>query len=327
MRASGFVWRGAFASGMLLPSPKGDRMDTTRCHEFVVLAQTCNYLQAADQLFISQSTLSKHIKSLERDLGVELFNRTTRHVQLTEHGRVFLPFARRIAAAAHDAGVALHDASDNERRVLQIGSIPVMVPYGITALLHGFEREHPNARLHIMEGEADQLKGMLRRRELDLAFIREWDGDESLDSGDEEFATTFYTEDRLAAVLPAGHPLAIRSSVRLSELANEEFLLLPKGTVMNALIMDACAVEGFVPEVRYRGARAENILDLVSRGMGVSLLMRTPASYLARADVSIVDLDQPITTAIKLYRLREREPSAEVRAFLEYLPLASRDAE
>lgn len=297
-------------------------MDTERCREFVVLAQTCNYLQAADQLFISQSTLSKHIKALERELDVELFNRTTRRVQLTDHGRTFLPFARKLASIAHDATVALENARDNERRVLDIGSIPVMVPYGITKVLHSFERQHPNTRLRITEGEADQLRDLLRDRTLDLAFIREWDGDVRNDGDDAEFETIAYAEDQLAAVLPAGHPLASRSAINLSELANEEFLLLPQGTVMNALITDACAVEGFTPEVRYRGTRAENIIDLVARGMGVSLLMRTPAAYLTRSAVSVVNLEQPIVTKIKLYRLRDREPSPEALEFVEYLPLS-----
>ena len=297
-------------------------MDTDRCREFVVLAQTCNYLQAAEQLFISQSSLSKHIKSLERELGVELFNRTTRRVQLTQQGRTFLPFARKLASIAHDTEVALSNVEDNERRVLEIGSIPVMVPYGITKLLHDYETGHRGVRLRIIEGEADQLKDLLRNRKLDAAFIREWDGDVGNDSDDDEFATVTYAEDQLAAVLPAGHPLASRTSIKLSDLSNEDFLLLPEGTVMNALITDACAVEGFVPEVRYRGTRAENIIDLVSRGMGVSLLMRTPAAYLTRSAVAIVDLEQPISTFIKLYRLRDREPSVEAQEFFDYLPLA-----
>ena len=113
----------------------------------------------------------------------------------------------------------------------------------------------------------------------------------------------------------------MRPSVKLGELANEEFLLLPQGTVMDALIMDACAVEGFVPEVRYRGTRAENIIDLVGRGMGVSLLMRKPAAYLARSAVSVVDIENPIVTKIRVYRLRDRDPNKDVRDFLNSLPL------
>lgn len=297
-------------------------MDTERCREFVVLAQTCNYLQAADQLFISQSSLSKHIKALERDLGVELFSRTTRRVSLTEQGRVFLPFARKLASTSHDAMVALADDRDNERRILDIGSIPVMVPYGITQVLHDFESQHRNVRLHIIEGEADQLRDGLRRRTLDLAFIREWAGTPKNPDEDAEFVSMDYAEDRLSAVLPSGHPLAQRASIRLADLATEEFLLLPKGTVMDALITDACASEGFVPEVRYRGTRAENIIDLVARGMGVSLLMRTPAVYLTRSGVSVVNLENPIVTKIKLCRLRDREPSVQAHEFLDFLPLS-----
>lgn len=124
---------------------------------------------------------------------------------------MFLPFARRIAADAHDAVVALADADDNERRILDIGSIPVMVPYGITELLHGFEGRHRNTRLHITEGEVDILRQMLRKRQIDLAFIRERDGDAVLAGDDADFATTLIAEDRLAAVLPVGHPLAKRS--------------------------------------------------------------------------------------------------------------------
>lgn len=299
-------------------------MDTERCREFVVLAKTCNYLQAADQLFISQSTLSKHIKALERELGVELFSRTTRRVQLTDHGRTFLPFARKLASTAHDAEVALANASDNEQRMLDIGSIPVMVPYGITEVLHRFQRQHRNTRLRIVEGEADRLLDLLRNRTLDLAFIREWTGNVGSDDLHNEFDAIDYAEDQLAAVLPSGHPLATRQSIHLAELANDEFLLLPQGTVMNALITDACAAEGFVPEVRYRGTRAENIIDLVARGMGVSLLMRTPAAYLTRSAVSVVNLEQPITTKIRLFRLRDRELSPEARAFVDFLSLAER---
>lgn len=298
-------------------------MDTDRCREFVVLAQTCNYLQAAELLFISQSSLSKHIKSLERELGVELFDRSTRRVQLTSQGRVFLPFARRLAETSRDATVALADMHDNTQHVLDIGSIPVMVPYGITAVLHRFENTYPNIRIRITEGEADQLRELLRKKKLDLAFIREWDGDVDHDDTDEEFETIIFAEDELVAILPSAHPLANRPLIRLSELATESFLLLPEGTVMSALVTDACAVEGFVPDVRYRGSRAENIIDLVERGMGVSLLMQKPAAYLSHKAVAVVNLEHPIVTKVKLCRLRDREPSAEAQLFLDGLSMGA----
>lgn len=298
-------------------------MDTERCREFVVLAQTKNFLEASEQLFISQSSLSKHVKSLEKELGVTLLNRSTRRVELSSAGQVFLPYAKRIARTSYELRTALYDAQQNEASVLDIGAIPVMVPYGITDILSRYESDNVSERIRLYEGDADELKDMLRHGKLELAFIREWDGDASKDTGDEEFSTVSYTDDHLVAVLPSEHPLAGRDHLKLSELANEDFLLLPKGSVMYALILDACAVEGFVPQVRYQGKRAENIIDLVARGMGVSLLMRKPVAYLAGRDVSLVDVEPTISTEIKLYYRRGEELSDAARHFLDYVPLYS----
>ncbi len=296
-------------------------MDVERCKEFVVLAQTKNYMEAADQLFISQSSLSKHIKALEKELGVTLLDRSTRRVELSQAGRVFLPYAKRIARDGYELQAALYDHADNERSVLDIGSIPVMVPYDITKVLARFEHDNPSERLHIYEGDADALKDMLRHGKLELAFIREWDGDANKDTGDDEFGAVPFADDHLVAVLPCDHRLADQPCVRLGDLANEEFLLLPKGSVMHALILDACAVEGFVPRVRYQGTRAENIIDLVGRGMGVSLLMRKPAAFLATEEVSLVDVDPTIPTQVKVYYRRGQELSSAAKKFLNYVPL------
>lgn len=294
-------------------------MDVERCREFVVLAQTRNFLEASEQLFISQSSLSKHVKSLENELGVTLLNRSTRRVELSPEGRVFLPYAKRIACDGHELEVALHDFTENERSVLDIGSIPIMVPYGITEILSVFEQNNVSTRLQLVEGDADELRDMLRKGKLELAFIREWDGDAAKDTGDEEFSAVPYTDDHLVAVLPQDHPLALKDHIGLSDLTNEEFLLLPKGSVMHALIMDACAVEGFVPAIRYQGKRAENIIDLVGRHMGVSLLMKKPASYLATREVAFVEVEPTISTQIMVYSRRSEELSQPAKLFLEYV--------
>lgn len=295
-------------------------MDTERCREFVVLAQTRNFLEASNQLFIAQSSLSKHIKALEKELGVTLLNRSTRHVELSQEGKVFLPYARKIARLGYDARTALFNNSENEREILDVGSIPMMVPYGITQILARFEQDNVGEHLQIVEGETDDLKEMLRKGKLDLAFIREWDGDVSKDGDDAEFETVPFADDHLVAVLPTEHPLARNGRIRLGDLANEQFLLLPKNTLMYALIIDACGVEGFVPQVRYQGKRASNIIDLVARGMGVSLLMRKPVSAITRTDVSIVDITPTVSTQIKLYYRRDEELSPAAKKFLNYLP-------
>lgn len=294
-------------------------MDIERCREFVVLAQTRNFLEASEQLFISQSSLSKHIKSLEKELGVTLLNRSTRRVELSPEGRVFLPFAERIARINFELEAALFNQGENERSVVNIGSIPVMVPYGITDVLAHFEHENINARIQLFENEAAVLKEMLRKGSVELAFLRS--NEESAAADAEEFGTVLFTEDALCAVLPKNHACAGLDRINLGMLANDEFLLLPRGSLMDNLIMEACSEEGFVPDVRYRGSRAENIIDLVGKGMGVSLLMRKPAAYLATDDVRLVDVDPTITTQIKVYYRKNADLSPAAKRLLEFVPL------
>ena len=294
-------------------------MDTTKCNEFVVLSKTRNFLEASEQLNISQSSLSKHMQSLEKELGVTLLDRSTRKVSLSKSGLAFLPYAEKIARLDYEVRGALSEDTHHERKVLGIGSIPVMTPYGITKILADYERSNPGVRLRIYENDAQQLKSMMRKGDLELAFIREWDQSVESDDGDEEFDAFTYTEDKLVAVLPLTHPLASLDEIDLRMLADEDFLLLPSGSVMYSLILDVCSTAGFTPKVRYSGSRADNIIDLVSRGMGVSLLMKKPASYLDNQRVVLVDVDPTFLTYIKLYRLRGRRLTPEAQAFFDYV--------
>ena len=103
--------------------------------EFVVLAETCNYMEAADRLFVSQSALSRHIKALEEELHVQLFDRSTRKVSLSPFGSLFLPYARQIASTRYAYEAAISGALKAEHGNIRIGSIPVMSQYRITDLI------------------------------------------------------------------------------------------------------------------------------------------------------------------------------------------------
>ena len=100
--------------------------------EFAVLAETCSFSEAAEQLFISQSELSRHLRALETDLGAPLFDRTTRSVTLNSTGQLFLPYARQIASIRYEYTTAIGNAVSGEHGNIRIGSIPVMNSYGIT---------------------------------------------------------------------------------------------------------------------------------------------------------------------------------------------------
>ncbi len=289
-------------------------MDISRFGEFVILAQSRTFLDASELLFMSQSTLSKHIAGMERELGCTLIDRRQRNVTLTAHGTALLPYAQKIATLQHRYIAALQSDIDEPLERITVGSIPIMAPYGITDAVVDFQQANPSYSIELIEGEGDELKKMLLREEIDLAFIRD-------DSASEpEFKKVPFATDRLVAVLPPDHPLAMCGSISIDDLIDENFLMLPQGSFVSRLVLSLCGAAGFSPHVTFTGKRAENIISLVARGAGISLLMRKPSESLAENKVVLVDIEPSATSEVKLYLKRNRTQPKAVISFIGYLP-------
>lgn len=286
-------------------------MDVRHLKEFVVLAEVQNYLQASEALFISQSSLSKHVKALEAELGATVFDRSTRRVRLTEAGAVFLEYAKQVVALHYECTTRIRTLTATRRHALRIGTIPVMAPYGITASIAAFRRANADFSVTLTEGDAAALKQGLHRGECDLAFIRD-DG-----ADDPQFLTIPFATDSLAAVLPAGHRLGRRKTVRLAQLADDDFMLLPPGSLLHTMSLQACAEAGFEPRVVFTGQRAENIIDLAGQGMGVGLLMRKAARRLLTPQVHLVEVAPPVVTHVRIYHRADAVLSPTARHFID----------
>ena len=234
-------------------------MDISRFGEFAILAQSRTFLDAAELLFMSQSTLSKHIMAMERELGCNLIDRSQRHVTLTAQGEALLPYAQKIATLQHRYLAAIQIAADEPLERITVGSIPIMAPYGITDAVIDFQQANPSYSVELIEGEGSALKQMLLREDIDLAFIRDGGAIEP------EFKKIPFTTDRLVAVIPLDHPLAKRNAIEIDDLIDENFLMLPQGSFVSELTLSLCRKAGFSPRVTFTGKRAENIISLVAR--------------------------------------------------------------
>ncbi|MDQ0361993.1 LysR family transcriptional regulator [Breznakia pachnodae] len=286
-------------------------MEINYIKEFVILADVKNYLEASELLFISQSSLSKHIKSLERELGVSLFERTTRSVHLSEYGETFLEYAKKIVNLQYQYTTALINQSNSFQHTITIGSIPIMAPYNITDAIMEFKKENTNFAVNLVEDDSSQLKEQLRNGTCELAFIR--DNDER----EPEFSKLPYTTDNLAAILPKNHPYAKEKYLTLEQLQHEDFLLLQPGSVLYNLSVKICNDAGFEPNIVFTGQRAENIIDLIEKGMGISLLMKKTTSYLSNTNIQIVDIYPEVYTQIKIYYKKDAVLSTAAKHFID----------
>ena len=286
-------------------------MDIQNLQEFVVLAQTGNFLEAAELLFISQSTLSKHIKKIEIEFGVPLFNRTTRKVELSHYGEMAYPYAQQLVQTYQDCAQALQAHVEKEQNQLAIGSIPELAEYHITDTLIEFKREHHHVTVDIAQADTDALKEMLLQNKCELAFIRETEIPE------DPFIRLPYATDSLVAVVPMGHPLAGRGPAPLSSLAHEDLLFTDKQSMVYDLCRDSCLQSGFAPKIALTDHKPENLADFVQKGMGVALLMKRVALYLQNPEVAIIDLTPTASTYISLCYRKDVKLSPAARRFIQ----------
>ncbi len=286
-------------------------MEINYLREFVVLAQTCNFMDAAEILYSSQSALSKHIKSIETELGVPLFDRTTRKVQISKYGQLLLPYAKQIADLQDKYNAILQSSIETDREILTLGCIKALAQYNITDILVNFKRSQSSATINLLQGSTEDLKEMLRQKKCELAFIRQ------SNEVDDDLVKIPYATDTLVVVLPPAHPLARKHSIQLQMLANEDFLLLEKQSYQHKLIMRICRQGGFEPKVAFTDERIENLIELVIEGMGVAVLMKQLALYLASPKIAIVDIIPTVSTQICLCYLKDAELSSAARCFLE----------
>lgn len=297
--------------------------------EFTVLAETRNYWEAAERLYLNQSTLSKHIKSMENDLGVPLFDRTTRTVELTEFGAALLPYAKTIVQIQFEYSAMLLQKKNYQNNLVTIGSIPSMPQYGITGLLLDFQRAHPECTPKVIEEDSTILKKMLLHKKCELAFIREAKNmleDESYNESTIERLP--YLTDYLVAVLPKNHPLSGRSEISLRELQNEKMCFLKENTLLYDLCRFACQEASFIPNIIFDSHRRDSILDMVTNSDCIGLLTNQHVTYPLTSAISMnpsfcaVKIVPAITTRISLCYLKNARLSFAARQFVDYFQSA-----
>lgn len=288
-------------------------MELNYIRHFVVLAETGNYLEAADILFMAQSSLSRHIKSIEEDLGAPLFDRTTRKVVLNDFGKTFLPYAKKIVEIQDEYNRALGSCLSGMTSTLTVASIPAMINYNITDVLEGFQRENPEYRLNIVEADSAQIFQMIEEKKCECGFVRDSEG------SFHDLRQIEFTSDHLVAVLPVEHPLAEEDFLTLDMLKEEKFLFLNKGTSMYTTCYNACRKAGFEPDVGFTGLRGENLIDLAARGMGVALLTKKPIEHLVGNRVALIDVMPEVVTSISLVYPAKRKLSDALKKFITYV--------
>ena len=242
-------------------------MELRQIRAFVVVADEASFTRAATRLSVVQSSVSAAVRNLERQLGVDLFERTTHHVNLTQAGRLFLPEARRTLAAAQEARHVLEQLRDGLRGEVRLGVIqtPRQAVVQPALLIARFRAEHPGVTVSIQASGSVKHAEDLRRRRLDVAFVVL---SPEATAGLDLFVLT---SEKVQLLCRADHPLAERDRVELVELVDQPFIETPT-TWGNRLATDAAfARAGLTRRIAYEIGDAAGLASLVKHGLGIAI--------------------------------------------------------
>ncbi|WP_250279424.1 hydrogen peroxide-inducible genes activator [Frankia sp. Cppng1_Ct_nod] len=245
---------------MARPSPT-----VAQLRALVAVADSGHFGRAAAALHVSQPTLSSAVASLERTLGVQLVERTTRSVLITGVGEDVVRRARGVLGAIDDIGEAAIRAREPLSGDIRLGVIPTVAPYLLPRLLLSLRGTHPQIRLSLRESQTTSILAELRGGLLDLALI-------ALPADEPGVAELPLYDEDFVLVTPADHPLAGGVALPVVALAGQELLLLEDGHCFRAQALEVCREAGARERSALRAASLSTIVQMVAGGLGLTLL-------------------------------------------------------
>lgn len=288
-------------------------MEIEHLHEFHTIAKLGSYTLASEELFIVQSALSKHIKALENELGIQLFDRSSRQIQLTDAGKLLVPIAEEIYLKQQEFLNKIETLKTKAENTINVATIPVMVQYSITETISEFTNEYPGIIVNLFENEPTEIPRCLDAGLCDFAFMRDYD------QGKSGYETIPYYEDHLVAVLPRKHPLATKGEIDLYDLHNESFMFLDQATILFDICVNLCKQAGFTPKVTYSGRRPGNIIEMVSLNMGVGILMDQHVNYKRHKGIAIVNISPTFHCPVSLVKQKSKMMTPAGHLFWNYI--------
>lgn len=252
------------------------------------VARRGGFSAAAQELAVTQSTVSKSIRQLEDECGVELVERLPRGIKLTAAGEIVGRRAANLVSEEEHLLSELAELKGLLRGRLRVGIPPFGSSVIFAPLVGEFHRRYPGIQLELNESGAKELEEELRRGGIEMAA--------SLIPPPDDFEWKELMEEPLMALMPESHPLANRESVKLEELAPYPFILFETGFALNVLITSAFRKRRLELKEAARSAHSDFIVALVAAGLGIAILPRLVIGSQLTAGVKSVRIDEPDLT-------------------------------
>lgn len=297
------------------------KIELRQIRQFLAVAETLNFRRAAEHLALAQPALSRGIQLLEHQLGVSLFRRNNRRVELTPAGAVFLKGCHALMEDLEETVRQARKAQRGELGTLAIGYTDFAISGVLPRMLDGFRRVCPEVDVELTYGSTHQQLDELATRKIDVAFLT------SPVSG-ADLETLPVQRDRFVAVLPAAHPLAGQATVDIRALAGEAFIVgvMARWRHFRRHLDALCLKAGFAPRIVQEVYNTEGMFGLISANIGVTIHLQCASNY-TRSDVVIRPLAGVDDVIVTEAAWRRADMSPALARFVDFLKAPARDGE
>jgi LysR family transcriptional regulator, hydrogen peroxide-inducible genes activator len=254
---------------------------------FIAVAECQHFGKAADRCCVSQPTLSMQLKKLERELNVQLFERSNKRVMITSIGQSVLLQARQVMQEIEIMKQIARDEHDPMVGEFRLGIIPTLGPYLLPQILKDLQRYFPKLELIIYENKTENIVEECQQGALDAIIL-------ALPVSDQGLTVEHLFTEKFLVALPAQHPLCAKKHINMDELQDEQLLLLEEGHCLREQALDACRFSGAHEKRGFKATSLETLRHVVAANGGITLLPEMSVrSSVASTQIAIRPFTKP----------------------------------
>lgn len=291
-------------------------MELNQLRYLVKLSETENFSRAAEELYITQPTLSQQIGRLEQELGVKLFERSTRSVKLTEIGALCAGYARNVLENIEEMEAVARQHKRNEASELLVGMLTVLPQLDITGVIARFQEENPGVDIKLVFGWSTELFQALFQKKLDVIISNV--NFMEMKKKDERLNISPFLEDHMVVVVSRKSDYAKKEHIELKDFIGEKFWVVDLISSVKLEIEQRIRMEGMpLPEFLKCSSMA-SVMRMVASNLGVSVMSSGVAKEYAIADVTCIPIQPEIRTCTAIVTLNGGKASSLIMRFREY---------
>ena len=280
---------------------------------FLQVADAGNFTRAAERMHVAQPALSQHVRDLEDELSIRLFDRTTRRVELTEGGREFRHRAEKIVADIEHAARSAHEYAERKRGRITIAAPPLLAATILPWAMAEFARDFPGIEANLIESPSDRIVEQVRAGDIECGLG-------TFRSGEPGISRRVLCTDSLAVFCSNTHPLAKQKRLNWRELEGLPLIAMTRDSNIRLLAELGCETAKTALIPRYEVSHITTALAMVEAGLGVSILPTYAQVAVRDARLKAIPLHRPqMTRDIVLITQSGHSPSPGLQSFTRYL--------